>query len=151
MDEDFYKTNCKAKLSFVLNNIELSYKHGIHLEITNLIIPGMNDSDEQIQSLVDFVAGLSDRIPLHFSRYFPAYKMNIPPTPLQTLQKAFLLAKRKLKHVYIGNAYVPNTSNTYCPQCNNLLIQREGYYTSLKGIKDEKCDSCGASVDVVTK
>ncbi len=151
MDEDFYKTNCKAKLPFVLKAIELSYKHGTHIEITNLIIPGLNDSDEQIQALVDFVASLSDRIPLHFSRYFPAYKMNIPATPLQTLQKAFLLAKRKLKYVYVGNAHIPNTSNTYCPNCNNLLIQRDGYSTSIKGIKDKKCDKCGASADVVTK
>lgn len=151
MDEDFYKTNCKAKLSFVLKNIQLSHKHGIHLEITNLIIPGMNDSDEQIQKLVDFVADLSERIPLHFSRYFPAYKMNIPATPLQTLQQAFLLAKRKLKYVYVGNAYIPNTSNTYCPKCNNLLIKREGYYTSIDGIKDKKCSNCGAAVDAVTK
>jgi pyruvate formate lyase activating enzyme len=151
MDEDFYKSNCKAKLSFVLKNIELSYQHGIHLEITNLIIPGMNDSDEQIQRLVDFVADLSDRTPLHFSRYFPAYKMKIPATPLQTLQKAFLLAKRKLKYVYIGNAYIPNTSNTYCPKCNNLLIKREGYYTSIDGIKDKKCSNCGVAVDLVIK
>jgi pyruvate formate lyase activating enzyme len=151
MDEDFYKTNCKAKLSFVLKNIELSYGHGIHIEITNLIIPGMNDSDEQMQRLVDFVAGLSDRIPLHFSRYFPAYKMNIPATPLQTLQKAFLLAKRKLKYVYIGNAYIPNTSNTHCPKCNNLLVQRDGYHTSVKGITDKECSNCGAAVDVVIK
>jgi pyruvate formate lyase activating enzyme len=151
MDEDFYRTNCKAKLPFVLKTIELSHQRGIHIEITNLIIPGMNDSDEQIQRLVDFVAGLSDRIPVHFSRYFPAYKMNIPATPLQTLQKAFLLAKRKLKYVYIGNANIPKTSDTYCPQCNNLLIKREGYYTSIDGIKDKKCSNCRAAVDVVIK
>jgi pyruvate formate lyase activating enzyme len=151
MDDDFYKKNCKGKLSFVLKTIELSHQHGCHLEVTNLIIPTMNDSDEQIQRLVDFVAGTSDRIPLHLSRYFPAYKMNVPATPLQTLQKAFLLAKRKLKYVYIGNAYIPNTSHTHCPNCNNLLIQRDGYYTSVKGIKDKKCNNCGASVDVVMK
>lgn len=151
MDDDFYKKNCKGKLSFVLRTIELSHQHGCHLEVTNLIIPTMNDSDDQIQKLVDFVAGLSDRIPLHFSRYFPAYKMDIPATPLQALQKAFLLAKRKLKYVYIGNAYIPNTSNTYCPSCNELLIQRDGYYTHIKGIKDKKCKTCGASVDVVMK
>jgi pyruvate formate lyase activating enzyme len=151
MDEDFYKSNCKAKLSFVLKAIELSYKQKTHIEITNLIITGMNDSEDQIQRLVDFVAGLSGRIPLHFSRYFPAYKMSIPATPLQTLQKAFLLAKRKLKYVYVGNAYIPNTSNTYCPDCNELLIRRDGYYTSIVGIMDRKCKKCGAAMDVVMK
>jgi pyruvate formate lyase activating enzyme len=151
MDDDFYKKNCKGKLPYVLKTIELSYKHGTHIEITNLLIPTMNDSDEQIQRLVDFITGLSDRIPLHFSRYFPAYKMNIPATPLATLQNAFLLGKRKLKYVYVGNIYIPNTSHTYCPSCNELLIKRDGYYTSVVGIEGKKCKKCGVSVDVVMK
>jgi pyruvate formate lyase activating enzyme len=151
MDEDFYKRNCKAKLPYVLRTIELSYRHKVHVEITNLLIPTLNDSEEQIQKLVDFVAGLSDRIPLHFSRYFPAYKMDIPPTPLESMQRAFLIAKRRLKYVYLGNAYIPNTSHTYCPSCNEMLIIREGYNTSIVGIKDEKCKKCGVSVDVVMK
>jgi len=149
MDEDFYRRICKGKLSPVLRTIQLAHQHGIHLEITNLLIPTLNDSDEQIQSLVDFVANLSDRTPLHFSRYFPAYRMNIQATPLETLQRAFLLGKRKLKYVYIGNAYLPNTSHTYCPECNQLLIKRDGYYTSIVGIRERKCKKCGASVDVV--
>jgi pyruvate formate lyase activating enzyme len=149
MDEDFYKKVCKAKLSHVLKAIEISHGSGVHVEITNLLIPTLNDSEKQIQRLVDFVVGLSDRIPLHFSRYFPIYKMDLPPTPLETLQKAFLLAKRKLKYVYVGNAQISNTSNTYCSACNNLLIKREGYYTSVCGIKEKKCTKCGTAVDVV--
>ena len=151
MDEDFYKVTCKGKLSFILRAIELSHQNRVHIEITNLLIPTLNDSDEQIQKLVDFVAGLSDRIPLHFSRYFPAYKMDLPPTPLQSLQKAFLLGKRKLKYVYVGNAYIPNTSNTYCPSCNELLIKRDGYRTAVVGITDKKCKKCGMRVDIVMK
>ncbi|KPL01073.1 MAG: radical SAM protein [candidate division Zixibacteria bacterium SM23_73_3] len=151
MDDDFYKKICKAKLLPILRTIELCHRNKIHVEITNLLIPTLNDSDEQIQKLVDFVANLSDRIPLHFSRYFPTYKMDILPTPLDTLQKAFLLGKRKLKYIYVGNAYIPNTSNTYCPECNELLIRRDGYYTSVAGIKDRKCKKCGASVDIVMK
>jgi len=151
MDEDFYKKICKAKLPPVLRTIELSYHHKVHVEITNLLIPTLNDSDEQIQKLVDLVANLSDRIPLHFSRYFPAYKMDIPGTPLETLQRAFLLGKRKLKYVYVGNAYIPNTSNTYCAECNELLIRRDGYYTSVVGIEDGNCKNCGTAVDIVVK
>ena len=151
MDENFYKVTCKGKLSFILRAIELSHQNQVHIEITNLLIPTLNDSDEQIQKLVDFVAGLSDRIPLHFSRYFPAYKMDLPPTPLQSLQKAFLLGKRKLKYVYVGNAYIPNTSNTYCPSCNELLIKRDGYRTAVVGITDKKCKKCGMRVDIVMK
>jgi pyruvate formate lyase activating enzyme len=137
MEDDFYKKICKGKLAPVLRTIELSHQNKIHIEITNLIIPTLNDSDEQIQKLVDFAASLSDRIPLHFSRYFPMYKMDIPSTPLETLQKAFLLAKRKLKYVFVGNVYLPNTSNTYCSNCNNS--------------EDSKCKSCGTAVDVFIK
>ena len=150
MDDDFYKKVCKGKLAPVLRTLELAHQNKIHLEITNLLIPTMNDSGEQIQKLVDFVADLSDRIPVHFSRYFPAYQMDLPPTPMESLQKAFLLAKRRLKYVFVGNAYIPNTSNTYCPQCNNLLVKRNGYHTAVVGIKDQKCGNCGAVVDVIT-
>ncbi len=149
MEEDFYRKVCKGRLSHVLRTIELCYQTRVHVEITNLLIPTLNDSDEQIQRLVDFVANLSDRIPLHFSRYFPAYKMDLPATPLETLQKAFLLGKRRLKYVYVGNAYIPNTSNTYCAECNQLLIRRDGYYTSVVGIQEKKCKKCGVVVDVV--
>jgi pyruvate formate lyase activating enzyme len=151
MDDDFYKKVCKGKLTPVLRTIELSHLNKIHVEITNLLITTLNDSEEQIQKLVDFVANLSDRIPVHFSRYFPSYKMDLPPTPLETLQKAFLLAKRKLKYVYIGNAYIPNTSNTHCPSCNALLIERDGYHTCLVGIEDGKCKNCGTTADIVVK
>lgn len=149
MDDDFYRKICKAKLPPVLRAIELAHQNKIHVEITNLLIPTLNDSEEQIQELVDFVVGLSDRIPLHFSRYFPCYQMDLPPTPIQSLQNAFLLAKRKLKYVFIGNAYIPNTSNTHCPQCSNLLVKRNGYHTAVVGIKDQKCGNCGSVVDVV--
>jgi pyruvate formate lyase activating enzyme len=151
MDQDFYKKICKGKLDPILKAIEISFQNHVHIEITNLLIPTLNDSDEQIQKLVDFVARLSDRIPLHFSRYFPMYKMDIPSTPLETIQKAFMLGKRKLKYVYVGNANIPNTSNTYCPVCNNLLINREGYYTSVLGIKEGKCKNCGTAADVIIK
>ncbi|NIM97065.1 MAG: AmmeMemoRadiSam system radical SAM enzyme [candidate division Zixibacteria bacterium] len=151
MDDDFYKKICKGKLAPVLRTIELSHENNIHIEITNLLITTLNDSEEQIQKLVDFVASLSDRIPVHFSRYFPSYKMDLPPTPLETLQKAFLLAKRKLKYVYVGNAYIPNTSNTHCANCNALLIRRDGYYTSVVGIEDGNCKNCGTAVDIVVK
>lgn len=149
MDDDFYRRVCKGKVAFVLKTIELSHQNKVHVEITNLLIPTLNDSEEQINRLVDFVASLSDRIPLHFSRYFPIYKMELPSTPLETLQKAFLLGKRKLKYVYVGNAQIPNTLNTYCPVCNGLLIKREGYHTSVAGIRDKKCMNCGTPTDVV--
>ncbi len=149
MEDDFYRKICKGKVGPVIRTVELAVKNGTHVEITNLIIPTLNDSEEQIRKLVNWVAGLDDRIPLHFSRYFPAYKTELPPTPISTLKKVYDLAKEKLKHVYVGNAYIEGTSNTYCPSCSNVLISREGYYTQIKGIKDRKCSSCGVDVDLI--
>jgi pyruvate formate lyase activating enzyme len=149
MEDNFYSKVCKGKVEPVLRTVELSVKNGNHVEITNLIMPTLNDSEEQIRELVDWIARLDDRIPVHFSRYFPAYKTNLPPTPISTLKKAFDIAKEKLKHVYVGNAYIEGTSNTYCPVCSNILVSREGYYTHITGIKDHKCSSCGADVDLV--
>ncbi|KPJ68629.1 radical SAM protein [candidate division WOR-1 bacterium DG_54_3] len=147
MEEDFYRKICKGKVEPVLRTVELAVKDGRHVEITNLVMPTLNDSEEQIQELVDWVAGLGDRIPVHFSRYFPHYKTNLPPTPVSTLKKAYDLAKKKLKHVYVGNAYIEGTSDTYCPSCSNVLVSREGYHTTIAGIKDHRCSSCGAEVD----
>lgn len=149
MEEDFYRKVCKGKVRPVLRTVELAVKNEIDVEITNLIMPTLNDSEEQINKLVDWVAELRDRIPVHFSRYFPHYKTNFPPTPISTLKKAYNIAKKKLKHVYVGNAYIEGTSNTYCPACSNILISREGYHTGITGIKDRKCSSCGAGVDLV--
>lgn len=149
MDDEFYRKVCKGKVGPVLKSVELAVKNGNHVEITNLIMPTLNDSEEQLQRLIDWVAALDDRIPVHFSRYFPAYKTDLPPTPISTLQKAYDLAKRKLKHVYVGNAYIPGTSDTYCPTCSKVLVSRDGYHTDIQAIKDGKCSSCGADVDFV--
>jgi len=149
MDEGFYKDVCKGKVSPVLNTIETVFRAGCHLEITNLVIPGLNDSEEQIRRLVDWVAKLSDRIPLHFSRYFPDYKMNAPPTPITALTKAYEMGREKLKYVYVGNAYIHGASDTYCPACANMLIRRERYLTQILGVENRKCKMCGSPVDII--
>ena len=149
MEDDFYRKVCKGRVEPVLKTVELAVKNGNHVEITNLIIPQLNDTEEQLRKLIDWVAGLDNRIPLHFSRYFPSYKTDLPPTPISTLRKAHDLAKEKLKYVYVGNAYIEGTSNTNCPVCSNVLVSRNGYRTEKGGIKDRKCSSCGADVDLV--
>jgi pyruvate formate lyase activating enzyme len=149
MQEDFYKKICKGKLEPVKRSVELSFEKGCHIELTNLIIPGWNDSEEELKKLIDWVFKISDKIPLHFSRYYPQYKAAQLPTPSFTLKKAYDLAKEKLKYVYVGNIHIQGTSNTYCPNCKNILIEREGYYIILTGIKDKKCNKCGAGVDMV--
>lgn len=150
MENDFYQKVCKGKVEPVLKTVELSVKNGVWVEITNLIIPTLNNKDEKIKKLIDWVAGLNDLIPVHFSRYFPSYKSNRPPTPISTLKRAFDIAKEKLKYVYVGNAYIEGTSDTLCPECSNILVERSGYSTRVVGVKEGRCSSCGRKVDLVT-
>jgi len=103
MDDGFYKKYCKGSVAPVLEAIKLSAK-SCHVEITHLIIPTLNDSDEDFKELVDWVCeNAGPDTPLHFSRYFPCHKMDIPPTHIDTLHRAEKIAKKKLKNVYLGN------------------------------------------------
>ena len=104
MEESFYQKYCGGKLAPVLKSAELSAKR-CHVEITNLIIPTLNDKQSDFQKLTDWVAEkLGKDTPLHFSRFFPAYKIDIPPTPIETLKAAEAIAKKRLRFVYLGNA-----------------------------------------------
>ncbi len=103
MEESFYQKYCGGKLAPVLKSAELSAKR-CHIEITNLIIPTLNDKQRDFQKLTDWVAEkLGKDVPLHFSRFFPAYKIDIPPTPIETLKAAEAIAKKRLRFVYLGN------------------------------------------------
>jgi pyruvate formate lyase activating enzyme len=147
--EEFYKKICKGNLQPILDNIEAINNSSVHMEITNLLIPGKNDSVEEISELVNFVSSISDKIPLHLSAYHPDYKMSIPATSPSTMEKAFTIAKNKLKYVYVGNMYSNEGSDTYCPSCNNLLINRLGYKTSIVGLKNSNCKNCGYKTGII--
>lgn len=149
MNQDFYKKVCKGRLDVVLKTVELSVEKKRHVELTYLIIPELNDSAEELKKFVNWVADLNPLIPVHFSRYFPAYKSDLPPTPIETLRKAFKIASDKLEYVYVGNAYIPGTSDTHCPKCQEVLISRSGYSIHISGIEDKKCKNCKAPVDVI--
>ena len=102
-DNGFYVKVCKGSLKPVLDVIKRSHEK-CHIELTNLIIPTLNDSEDTIRKMVDWIyENLGNEVPLHFSRYFPCYNMSLPPTPVETLKKAERIAKEKLKHVYLGN------------------------------------------------
>jgi pyruvate formate lyase activating enzyme len=151
MDEEFYKKRCKAHLAPVLATIK-TFVQAPHclVELTNLLIPGANDSEEQIQGLVDFVAGqLSPDVPLHFSRYFPQYKAVEPSTSMDVLERAGEIARQKLKYVYIGNVQSP--SHTYCPQCGQPVVERWGYTVRATGLKEGKCTHCGYNLGIGKK
>jgi len=104
INEDFYKKHCLGKLKPVLENTKRAKEKGVHIEIANLIIPTLNDSEEDIGKLVDWIYdNTGEETPLHFSRYFPCHKMSLPMTPISTLETAKRIADKKLKHVYLGN------------------------------------------------
>jgi len=142
--DDFYKDVCGGRLSPILETIKTSFKE-THIEITNLLIPTLNDSESDIQKLVDFISELSPDIPLHFSAYRPMYKMEIRSTPADTLYKAKAIAEKKLKYVYLGN--IPTNNDTLCPNCNNTVIKRN--FNLKINLIDGKCSFCGSKIPVI--
>ncbi|MCX7919086.1 MAG: AmmeMemoRadiSam system radical SAM enzyme [bacterium] len=146
---EFYKKYCGGTLDAVLQTIELAIKANVHVELTTLLIPTLNDNEQELIAMVDWIAKLNDTIPLHFSRYFPQYQCEVSPTPIATLKKARQIALQKLKYVFLGNVHDPESDSTFCPACHNLLIKREGYWTSIIGIKDKRCSRCSRQVDIV--
>jgi len=149
LDDRFYRRICKARLEPVLEAIAQFHAAGVHVEITNLVIPGHNDSDDQIGRLVDFVAGLDRNIPLHFSAYHPAWKLNAPPTPTETLLRAHEIASRQLDWVYLGNVAVEAGRDTVCHRCGKPAIVRTGFRAQVDLGPDSACKGCGAPLPVI--
>ncbi len=148
MSPEFYSKVCGGKLEDVLRTVEIASGY-CHIEITNLIIQNYNDTDEDFEKLADWIYSVDPSIPLHFSRYFPRYKFTEPQTPVETLRRAFEIAKSKLKYVYLGNVTMEGASDTQCPVCGNILVERSSYSVRVRGIHNGKCSSCGSSVDFV--
>jgi pyruvate formate lyase activating enzyme len=148
--DSFYKKYCKGKLSPVLDTAKIA-KERVMLEVTNLIIPTLNDGEGEIRELVNWIhQNLGADTPLHFSRYFPHYKLSIEPTPISTLLKAKQIAEEKLKYVYIGNVLDEESNTTYCPSCKMELIRRSGYsIVSLNISSSCECKYCGWKINIV--
>lgn len=147
--DEYYKSTCVGRLEPVIRTVQMSHRD-CHVELTTLLIPGLNDSPEEIRQLARWVAGLDPDIPLHLSRYFPNYKMDKDPTPLETLKNAREIAREYLNYVYIGNAPQLDGSNTECPECGEMIIQRTGYYTRAVGLGEgNKCKQCGYVIKIV--
>ena len=146
MNEDFYKKICKGRLNPVLKTIEIAAKH-THVEITTLIIDEVNSSEEEIEALTNWIGNINREIPFHISKFFQNYKMQIPQTSYNTLIKAKDIAKKYLDYVYIGNVWGTD-NNTYCPNCQSQLINRQGL-GEIVDIKDGKCKVCGREINVI--
>lgn len=153
-EEDFYRKVCTSQLEPVLEALKTIVQSNIHLEIVNLIVPTLNDDTITIKQMCLWIKeNLGSDIPLHFSRFFPNYKLqNLPPTPIITLEKAASIAKQVgLKYVYLGNVIGHQLENTYCPKCHKLLIERKGYMIVQNHIQDNKCKYCGNKIYGVFK
>ncbi|MBE0478961.1 AmmeMemoRadiSam system radical SAM enzyme [Candidatus Aerophobetes bacterium] len=144
MRDNFYRKICGGKLQPVLDSIKLMHELGIWVEITTLVIPGINDTDEELMSIASFILQIDSDIPWHISRFYPAHKMqNYPPTPLDTLYRAKQIGQKVgLKFVYLGNVPGNESENTFCPNCGRTVIKRAGYHISSINLKNGSCIWC---------
>ena len=149
-NDKFYNKICGGYLDPVLKTIKNLYNAGVHIEITNLLIDNENTSEDDFNKMTDFIASLSDEIPLHISRYFPSFKFNAEKTKAETLIKFYNTAKKKLKYVYLGN-YEGSAEyeSTFCKNCGFCLIERNGYdiKTNCKNVRI--CCNCGVKNNII--
>ncbi|MFH1459574.1 MAG: AmmeMemoRadiSam system radical SAM enzyme [Candidatus Omnitrophota bacterium] len=148
--DDYYQKVCQGDLTTVTNSLKIIKQElGVWLELTNLVVPTLNDYPDQIKMMCDWIVQeLGQEVPLHFSRFYPTYKLSsLAPTPLSTLEKAYQIAKQAgLYFVYIGNVPGHKTENTYCPECSNILIERSGYVVIKNSIGKGVCSKCSRNI-----
>ncbi len=146
---DFYRRYTGATLEPVLEAIKTVASSGKHLEITTLILPGLNDSEEEMRREAEWIAENAGRgVPLHLTRYFPMYRRNNPPTPAPTITKLKAVAGEYLDYVYTGNMAERDAgSDTFCPSCHSVVVRRSGYRTSVTGLTDDgRCGRCSEEI-----
>jgi len=150
ISDEFYREVAGGNLRPVVNSIERMSRAGVWVEVTTLIIPGLNDSPDQLRWTAEVIYGSSPRIPWHISRFFPAYRLvDRPPTPISTLKLAYEIGRDVgLSYIYIGN--VPGEGEvTRCPECGAALIIRAGFLARENRLKEGRCPDCGAEIDGV--
>lgn len=148
-DADFYRTVCGGELAPVLEALRAVFQSGVHLEIVNLVVPTLNDRMDQLRALAGWVAeSLGPDVPLHFSRFFPQYKLaNLPPTPVETLIEARQVSMAEgLRFVYVGNVPGDPGNNTYCPRCGQAVIVRGGFAVLEYHLQGDRCTFCDERV-----
>ncbi|HUX00166.1 MAG: AmmeMemoRadiSam system radical SAM enzyme [Phycisphaerae bacterium] len=147
--EKFYEDACAGRLAPVLGTLEVLADIGIHTEVVVLLVPTLNDSAAEVGRMTKWlVKALGPDVPVHFSRFHPTYRMkNLPPTPMETLERARKVAlDAGLHYVYLGNVPFHEAESTYCPSCAKTVIGRVGYRVEATGLKDGACASCGMKI-----
>ena len=151
-NDDFYRKVCKSHLEPVLNTCELAKELDIHIELTYLVIPGYNDSLDEVREFCKWIVEkLDDNTPVHFSRFHPDHNMtNVERTPMETLLKIFEVAKKVgILFPFLGNVYPGEYENTYCPKCGNICIERKGYTINFDGFHNGRCRKCGKDLPII--
>jgi len=149
--EEFYQKRCGARLQGVLQSLRVMKTLGVWVEITTLLIPGLNDSDEELHRLAEFIVSLGRETPWHISRFHPMYKMlDHSPTSVRILEKARKIGLEVgLRYVYTGNVPGDEGEDTFCYHCGKLLIDRLGFQVRKNQIFENRCYHCGATIDGV--
>jgi pyruvate formate lyase activating enzyme len=150
MDASFYKETCHGSVPPVLLFAKQAAAAGCHVEITNLVIPGLNDEDRNFESLASWIReNLGKRTPLHLSAYRPMYRLQVPATSAALLNKGYSICRSALDYVYMGNVVTDAGQDTCCPTCGTTLIRRRGYKTETVGLTGNHCSRCGRVDDIV--
>jgi pyruvate formate lyase activating enzyme len=144
-NNEFYHKICAGNLESVKETVAIAASL-CHVEITTLLVPGCNDDQQEIAALATWLGEIHVDIPLHFSRYFPNYKMKTAPTPESTMKMAQEIARQHLNYVYLGNMQGQG-ANTYCPKCDKLVIDRNQWHSMM--VDNNKCSQCGSVINIV--
>lgn len=151
--DEFYMRVCGAHLSDVLESVRIVHDEGVHEELTYLVIPGMNDSEDEIRAFCRWVYELSPDIPVHFTRFHPDNEMtDVQWTPVETVLRCRDIGvETGLRYVYVGNTVCEGAEDTYCPECGAPVIRRLGYLVDLSGLDVDRCRKCGAELNIVRR
>ena len=152
--EKYYREVCSGRLAPVLKTLEVLHDTGTWYEIVYLVVPTLNDSEKEVAKMSEWIrTTLGVDVPIHFSRFYPQYMLkNLPPTPISTLEKLRRIAMDKgLHYVYIGNVPGHEAENTYCPNCNKVVIRRVGYRILEMNLEDGRCKFCSEKIAGVWK
>ena len=146
--EKFYKNQCKARLQPVLDSLIRLKERGVWLEVTTLLIPGLNDSEQEIRDIAKFIHDLGPETPWHISRFWPTYNLvDIPPTPPESVRLARRIGLSEgLEFVYTGNIPGDDGEKTYCPSCGKILIDRRGYIIEKNSLVEGCCPFCSRRI-----
>ncbi|MFH1468487.1 MAG: AmmeMemoRadiSam system radical SAM enzyme [Pseudomonadota bacterium] len=147
--DEFYRQTCGAELAPVLASIKRVHRRGLHLELVNLVVPSLNDSDDMQRALSHWVVTeLGPDVPIHFTRVHPDYQLNnLPPTPVETLERARQIAMDEgVRFAYVGNVPGHPGNDTCCPKCGATLIERRGFLVEANNLKEGRCGACGEGI-----